>query len=145
MCCNNFQPYIGGADFCYSNKTSAKENGRSFSLQFDIPETFCRIKIDGCVDNSQRNKKCDYLFVRCATKDFYFVELKKGDNILDAYEQIVSSIRLIKPKVQLAKENIYGVIASRAVPKQIKLGDLKKKFKRDFGNELIARNIIHIR
>ena len=143
MCCNNFQPFIGGTDSCYTNKTSAKENGRSFSFVLNKPETFCRIKIDGCVDNAQTNKKCDYLFIRCATKDFYFVELK-GLKIKDAFEQIVSSIKLIQPKVQLNKENIFGIIASKAVPKQVGLGDLKKKFKRDFGKELIARDVIYI-
>jgi hypothetical protein len=154
MCCKKFQPFIGGEDKCYSNKTSAKE-GQTFSFKLKSKESFCRIEIDGCVDNSQTSKKCDYLFVRCATNDFYFVELK-GTDISGAYKQLVSSIKTIQPKIDLKKkpkdkkislekENIIGVISLRSVPhpQSIKLRKLKNQF-REIGKELIARNVVHL-
>jgi len=154
MCCNKFQQQIGGTlAECYSNETSKEENKVKFAFRNKnksrLTESFCSIKIDACVDKTQ-HKKCDYLFIRCNLKHFYFVELKKGGNIPEAYKQIESSIKFIQPKIDLkinmlerkiplSKENIFGVIAVRSVPRpqSLNLRGFKERF-RKIGKELIV-------
>ena len=144
MCCTAFKKVLGGGNECYTNATSAHEKGRNF--RFEIRnrtpnQSFCRIKLDGCVMKSSEGQRCDNVFVRCInnnTHEVYFVELKKGSNISKAYEQIVESIKLFhSKKTPINKEVIVGVIVYHGTPLTSQKSKLLKiEFRKKHGKEL---------
>lgn len=66
------------------------ENNKKFELKTNSV-SFVRVKIDGGVEQNTSNKKCDYLIIKEIAEDIeIFVELK-GENIQNAYKQIIQS------------------------------------------------------
>ena len=86
---------------CYSDKSSCSDSGRSFSIRPKNRETYCRIKVDGCLIKSNTEQKCDFIIVDCASEIFHFIELKRYD-IGTAYKQILNTISLIIAKFKKA-------------------------------------------
>ena len=65
------------------------ENNKKFELK-NNSVSFVRVKIDGGVEQNTSNKKCDYLIIKETEDIEIFVELK-GENIQNAYKQIIQS------------------------------------------------------
>jgi len=128
---------------CYSEGTVCKEHNKRFTVarKSDKLEKICKIKIDGCVfAKTDKPEKCDYLFIRCKTKDFYFVELK-GKDYEHAYNQIIATINSIKKKTNIQQNQIYGFMITTGLPScaNQKFLRLKERFenKDRIGNKLI--------
>ena len=75
---------------CYSDKSSCKDFGKSFSFRSKL-KTYCTIKVDGCLITSNSEQKCDYIIVECNSGIFHFIELK-GNAIGTASAQIFNTI-----------------------------------------------------
>ncbi len=101
---------------CFDNSTVAKENHKEFRLENKSKKTICRVKVDGCLIDDQRTKRCDYLFKVCETKKHFLVELK-GTDVNKAVEQIISTFDFINRKLKLSPEYYEGVIVSSSVPR----------------------------
>jgi hypothetical protein len=86
MTCDNLKTLLSGDDNCFSNASSAIENGKKFILRNPNNKTVCRVRVDDCLVTDKTIKKCDYLFQVNGSK-FYLVELK-GKSIDDAVAQI---------------------------------------------------------
>lgn len=118
---------------CFDNSTVAKEKGKEFRLENKSKKTICRVKVDGCLINDQRTKRCDYLFKICETKQHFLVELK-GTDVDEAVKQIISTFDLINKKLKLSPERFEGVIVASSVPKaEQKFRTLKEKWRREKG------------
>lgn len=132
-----------------SNKV-ASEKGKRFEIKCS-KDYYLKIRVDGCIIDDKTVKKCDYLFIRDyddeeGKTEFYFVELK-GSEIDKAFQQLLSTIKHIKGKVNnLAKDQILGFIVSSKYPKT-GTGDtkLRQEFAKNHGKELRIKNkeIIH--
>jgi len=137
-CCKEFK-VISKNDNCFSEGTVCKENNKRFEIICsDKSEKFCKIKIDKCVyPETSKPRKCDCLFVRCKTKDFYFVELK-GLKYKDAYQQLVETIQNIGKVLNIKKDQIYGfMVTSKLHPKaNLKFANLQEEFKKKYGKSL---------
>ncbi len=135
MCCKDIIEETEANEDCFCNKTSAEENGRKFVIEIpkESKENFCRIEIDGCFITHENVEKCDFVFVRCANDDTYYVELK-GQKIKKAYSQITTTIKTHFPK---PKDKIFGFIVASRVPKAGQdINKLKKDFIKNYGQKL---------
>lgn len=128
---------------CFSEGTVCKENNKRFEIvrKNDKYEKICKIEIDGCVyPKSDKPEKCDYLFVRCKTKDYYFVELK-GRDFEHAYIQLITTIIKVKKKINIQQNQIFGFMITTGLPTcaNMQFLRLKEKFeyKDKIGNKLI--------
>ncbi|MGD1892811.1 MAG: hypothetical protein ACFB15_19775 [Cyclobacteriaceae bacterium] len=101
---------------CFDNSTVAEENGKKFHLENKSKKTICRVKVDGCLIDNQRTKRCDYWFKICETEQHFLVELK-GTDVSKAVEQIISTFDFVNRKLELSPERFEGIIVSSAVPK----------------------------
>ncbi len=142
MCCKEVIKKTGGDSACFDKKTSAKEKNRTFTIEYPKGEQFCRIHVDDCLVKSKTVQKCDYAFVRCSTKDVYYIELK-GLKIDKAFDQIVETINT---HFLTTKDKVYGfIIATKTVPQQRqKSRILKAKFAKNHGVKLEISSIKHI-
>ncbi len=134
-CCEKMQNVFGDKyQKCFSNKTSAKENNRTFVIKNPNKENFCRINVDGCLIDNVKQKKCDFVFLRCKTDEYYFVELK-GSDTEQAVKQLENTIDYFKQKNTLSKQQISAFIVSSRVPSNSnqRFNTLKQKFRRDYG------------
>ncbi len=136
-CCEKIQAVFGNEyQNCFSNKTSAKENNRTFVIKNQNPqkEQFCRINVDGCLIDDSKRRKCDFVFLRCKTEEYYFVELK-GSDTKHAVKQLENTIHYFKERINLSKQQISAFIVSSRVPSNSnqRFNNLKKKFRRDYG------------
>jgi hypothetical protein len=123
MCCEHLKETLGaqGKSDCFSNSTTAAENGKKFSLENPDRKTICRIKIDGCLANSAKVIKCDYLFAICKNdkkevSKYYLVELK-GTDVVHAVKQIISTFESINEHIKAPAANYRGFLISSAVPR----------------------------
>ena len=144
MCCKKtLVAFRADACCAVSNKLTAEENGRKFRFQFlsKSKEKICRIKVDGCLIDDSNTVKCDYLFQRCTSHEFYFVELKGKKGLKHAYEQIKATLQTVKKnlgveKTEIPKEKIFGCIVSSKVPKDINVLEMKEDFRKRYGKKL---------
>lgn len=123
----------------FSSKTAASENTRKFQLVLPKGETGCRIEVDKkLIPESFGTKKCDFLFQRCKTEDYFFVELK-GRDVVKAFLQLKTTITLLKESLEMEKHQCHAFISASKVSlpnysTQKQLFDAE--FKRDYGKEL---------
>jgi len=107
MCCKNLHADLAAPAHCFDNSLVCAEKGRKFVIQLPkkSSETFCRVKVDGCViSEDSESERCDFMFRRCQKDEFYFVELK-GKDVEKGYSQIKSTIEFVRPKIKLQPEN----------------------------------------
>ena len=99
MCCNELIKIIGASDveICFKHATSAKENGKHFRI--NTQKKVCRVKNDGCLNNSQTEKKCDYIFKVCDTNEVVLVEFK-GEDVDAAVSQVVATYNKLLPALK---------------------------------------------
>ena len=123
---------LNGDAACFSNATSAWENGKRFLIVNPQNKTVCRVQVDNCLITSQVVKKCDFLFHVHQDDNYYLVELK-GTSIDVAVEQIVSTFDIVNRKIKTSADNYTGIIVSSAVPKSAnqKFKNLQDKVYRD--------------
>lgn len=81
----------------------AKDKGAisEYRLQNPHQKLVIKLQVDGCLIESDAQKKCDFLFLVCDKEKegiAYFVELK-GGNLGDAIEQLKSAIETLFPKL----------------------------------------------
>ncbi len=77
---------------CDERKTVvAEEHKKKYILQNPEEQRVCKIKVDGCFNNDETAKKCDFLVLDCKGSQAFFVELK-GAKLMRAIEQIDESI-----------------------------------------------------
>ncbi len=130
--CNKIRKSLGGDKKCYSiGATTAGENRKRIEIRTNNRHNYCRIRVDDCLIK-KNTKKCDYVFVKCDTKQFLFVELKgKGeDKLKHAVEQILSTIKYFNERLDIAPDNICGCVISNGLP--AKANEKFKKFKKQF-------------
>lgn len=144
MCCKDLQTVLGAPAQCFDNKLACEENGRKFRIQLprNSSETFCRVKIDGCLVSGHSDiKRCDYVFHRCHDGAYYFVELK-GKDVAKACEQIMSAIDFLRPKLKFSPEKISAfVVASRSPLSSASVQVLRNEFrKKNYGHILEVRS-----
>lgn len=116
MPCKDILSKLGGDTDCYSNESSAHENGKKFTLNNVSKKTICKIRVDNCLIKDKNIRKCDFFFSVNEDRKFYLVELK-GQSIIDAVEQIKSTFTIINAKIREDSKNYTGVVVSSAVPK----------------------------
>ena len=119
---------------CISESTVCKENNKKFELirVSDKNEKIRKITVDKCVySETDKPRKCDYLFIRLKTSDYYFVELK-GKKIEDAYIQIVTTINNLKQNNFIKQEQIHAFMVMSGLKKVAnqKFNNLKEDFER---------------
>lgn len=138
--CQEFQENHNKCTDCSEGKLIVvEENKRKYIFQNLSKKKVCKVKIDGCVIDSQNQRKCDYLIIICELADIYFIELK-GRDLISAVEQLTETIKYF----QSIKYEITGKIFARIVlskvpmPKAIevdaKVIALKKLLKKSGGN-----------
>ncbi len=120
---------------------SVEEKKKIYSAQNKNQNTVCLIRIDDCL--IKKGKKCDYLLLNCDSKVSYFIELK-GKDILDAVEQIDTSINLLINKISEYAVNAR-IVLTRVFPPDLKSNKykrLEKKLKKYNGTVLKHENIL---
>jgi hypothetical protein len=117
MSCIEFQGVLNANDKndCFSNATSAKENGKKFIFDNRTNKSLCRVKVDKCLIADNSVKKCDFLFKVYEPSKYYLVELK-GLKAEDGVKQIVSTYEIVNNYIKESVSNYTGVIVSSAVP-----------------------------
>jgi hypothetical protein len=132
MCCNELVKTIGADNVknCFEHATTAKEKGKRFRI--NTQKKVCRIKNDGCLNDNQTEKKCDYIFKVCDTNEVILVELKGGE-IDTAIAQIIATYHKLLTVLKKEKHTYCAYIVSSGVPNaaEQKFRQLKEKYKRD--------------
>lgn len=131
MCCEKLRIALNASEKCFDHLLSCEEKGQKFKIQppKKSTETFCRIKVDGClISNDSSQKRCDFIFRRCTNEEIYFVELK-GKDVKKAFAQIKSSIEFFRPKLEFKQEQVVGFIISNRCPSGPDVQKFKKEFK----------------
>jgi hypothetical protein len=126
---------------CLDQRTVVSENKSTFELDIkDLRkqgEDFYCIRIDDCLIKSSEMMKCDFVFHRCETDDFYFVELK-GSEIDKAYKQLVETLR---KHIPTERENCLGFIVPARIPSSgTDINKLKFEFRKKDGRALFIKN-----
>jgi hypothetical protein len=103
-------------DRCFSLKTTAKVNAKTFRIENNSNKSICRVEVDGCLIDSIDVLKCDYMFKICETNEYFLVELK-GTDVTHAVKQIVSTYDIIRRQLLLSANNFKGFIVSSSVPR----------------------------
>lgn len=129
---------------CFSNSSSANENGKKFAVENRAGRNICRVRVDDCLITSREIKKCDYLFAVIETSRYYLVELK-GTAVADAVAQIVSTFDIVNRKIRETPQNYKGVIVSSAVPSatEQRFRKLQDKCFRDKKLRIVKTHIQH--
>lgn len=116
MPCGDLLQILGGDQICYSNSSTAVENGKKFVLNNRNKKTICKIRVDDCLIKSKQIKKCDFLFSIKEDRKYFLVELK-GQSLKDATEQIKNTFNEVNLKLKESPAQFTGIIVSSAVPK----------------------------
>lgn len=101
-------------------KTAAcNENGKRFAIEYPKEWRCEKIQIDGSLINSQEVQKCDYAFLIHCNKDkkvaLLYVELK-GRHLLEAINQLESTLMQLKDKFNSYAINEAHAVCSRIIP-----------------------------
>lgn len=116
MACDDILQILGGDQICYSNSSSALENGKKFILNNRNKKTICKIRVDDCLIKSKEIKKCDFFFSIREDRKYFLVELK-GQSLTDATEQIKNTFSEVNNKLKESPSQFTGIIVSSAVPR----------------------------
>lgn len=136
-CCPALAKKLGvDLDDCFEDgPTSATESGVNVAFRYNdgVVRGMCKLDLR-CLLANWKDKQCDFLFYRCATGTFYFVELKKPQAWQEAYDQIVNTILHFEKKKgsDIDKAKVVGYVISRKAPPgaNLLLRDLKADFKK---------------
>ncbi len=114
---------------CFSAKTVAEEQGKTFRIINKFRKPVCRVRIDDCLIKSKDVKKCDFLFKICESERYLLIELK-GSNVEDGFAQLVNTFCYLKNKLGAESEHFEGFIVSTQVPRaaNLKVRRLKEQF-----------------
>ena len=138
-CCNVFNNIFEDKNTCFDCKTKAKEINLSFEI---IGSDVCRIHVDNCLIETEKMKKCDYVFY--ANENYYFVELKRPNNSELAVNQVIKTIEFFQKKIRIKKNKINGVVIHQSVPKSsTKRNILKERFVKKYGKNLTFKSQKH--
>ena len=145
MCCNILieklkkNPKLDANPQYFSAKTAASENTRKFQLILSKGETGCRIEVDKkLIPVTLGTEKCDFLFQRCKTEDYFFVELK-GRDVAKAFSQLKTTITLLKESLEMQKHQCHAFISASKVSLpnySVQKQKFDAEFRRDYGKEL---------
>jgi len=131
---------------CFENdRTSGSEPGTGHSVTFryegNAQRGMCRIDIRCLLQNVQEVRRCDYVFKRCHTDEFHFVELKKTQEWDDAYDQLVATIHHFRLRNAVSgKHSVFAYIISNKTPKVSQpLRGLQDKFLREGKGKMLFR------
>jgi len=146
-CCEIFKSIIKNKnlskiDNCLlASSNVASENKKSFKIETNNKSNYCRIRIDDCIIESEKQKKCDYLFFESTRPVFIFVELK-GRELEKAVEQIAQTVEFFKSELsQISKKKAYIVSSSVPRVESIKFEKLRKKFESTYKFSLEHKNV----
>ncbi|PCJ15141.1 MAG: hypothetical protein COB02_18285 [Candidatus Cloacimonadota bacterium] len=113
----------------------AEENGKKFIIKNESRYTIRKIKVDGCLIDDVKTKKCDYLFeIEDEDLQVFYVELK-GCRVDDAIFQIEATIELLSLRHKNNKKSCY-IVASSSPKVGPKRQILMKKFNKKYKCEL---------
>lgn len=131
-CGDELRVTLEGDAACFSNASSAIENGKKFILNNTSGKTICRVRVDNCLIKDQTIKKCDFLFNVEEEDKFFLVELK-GVDLGTAIKQIESTFDIVNQKIKVTASNYTGIIVSSAVPRAstLKFQNLQDKLYRN--------------
>ena len=101
---------------CFSAKTVAEEQGKTFRIVNKSKKAVCRVRIDDCLIKSKDTKKCDFLFKICESERYLLVELK-GSNVEDGFAQLVSTFLYLKGELGIEPKHFEGFIVSTRIPR----------------------------
>lgn len=144
-CCFPIYKHFKNSKEFFSLGTVCTQKNKTFKIEFskNYREDITRIVIDDGLIKDKK-KKCDFLFIRCQSNHYYFVELKSED-IEHAYNQIENTISIFNSILHLRKNLIYGFIVSTGVPKaQQRIQKLKESFRKNLGVSLTVSTNQHI-
>lgn len=114
---------------------TAEENRRKLTIHNPSAKVITKIKVDGCLP-IKSGKRCDYMFeINEPVSQVIYLELK-GCDIEKAYEQLIATIEIFKPKHQKIKKECH-IVASRVPKAGTKAQQLKVKMKKSTQAELI--------
>jgi len=131
MCCNELKDLLAASGHeCFDHSNVAKENGKEFRIK--TLKKLCRVKNDGCLNKSQAEKKCDFIFKICDTNEIILVELK-GEDVELAVTQIRATYNKIYSSLKSVNPSYKGFIISSSVPAaaEQKFRQLKEKCRKD--------------
>lgn len=97
----------------------AEENGKKFEIINKSELQIRKIKVDGCLNQLENEKRCDYLMSidKSHKPIVFFIELKGGD-LIKAVKQLNDSILFLKSEFYRYIINVR-IIGSRDVPQII--------------------------
>jgi len=107
---------------------TVKENGKIYQLNNDSKQKVRKVKIDGCIQQSKGEKRCDYLLTISDSIDrAIFIELK-GGGLVTALKQIIETITLLKEEIVNLKIDAR-IIGSNNVPNLTTTSEYQKLFR----------------
>ncbi len=132
MTCEDLRTILKANAACFSNSSSAIENGKKFIINNISGKTICRIHVDNCLIVDQNIKKCDFLFNIEEDGKYYLAELK-GVDVDTAIKQIESTFEYLNREIKSTPQNYTGIIVSSAVPQAAhqKFKNLQERLYRD--------------
>ena len=118
-------------------KIVLKENRSKITFLNPNQDKILTIKVDGCAISDNETLRCDYALMPSDEVEIY-VELK-GSDIVHAFKQIESTIRLLSDNPQKIKKLCF--VVSTHVPKYTTtIPQLKLQFKKKFNASFHIKN-----
>ena len=102
----------------------AYENGKKYELINTSNYKIRKVKVDNCLNQTEKQRRCDYLMDSEEKKRVIFIELKGGD-LNSAIEQIYSTITFLKDEY-ISYRKDARIIGGRDVPGFTNIPNFKK-------------------
>ncbi len=102
----------------------AFENGKTYRLNNNSNYKIRKVKVDKCIGQEMKEKRCDYLMEIKSIKRVIFIELKGGD-LVHALRQLYSAITYLKREFGNYQIDAR-IIGSGDVPGFINVPDYRK-------------------
>ena len=107
---------------------TVKENGKTYQLNNVSKQKVKKVKIDGCIQQAEGEKRCDYLLtINEKINRAIFIELK-GGGLVTAIKQIRETITLLKDEIVSFKIDAR-IIGSNNVPNLTTTSEYQKLFR----------------
>lgn len=130
--CRCCESYTGGQILVC--KESGQGSGKEFRLNVPRGETFCKVQLDGCLEQ-EGHAKCDFMIFNRSRDIQVFVELK-GKRLSDAQKQIETSMKRHAFFERLnTRGKLKAWIVCSKVPKVVGSQKIKKYFEKEWGVE----------
>jgi hypothetical protein len=113
---------------------TVKEKKSSFTIENSSSKDINKVEVDGCLNQSTSNKKCDFLFEvlnNSIIEEVLYIELK-GKDIANAIKQLEQTIQFCNSQYNhnTLKQECY-IVASRVPSSGTSSQNIKKAFKRN--------------